>query len=257
MQFCDVMVLVGSTCSLPMVHNRTCGWWAWCHYLHGLPSKSLLDVSHSPPPCDGKFCCHRKSILSVWTCYLGWLFVTALCLGYFFVCWFSISWHSWIGRTDCLINSILWLSYLHLIRRLCHLISILYKFFLFTFGGQDKRISQMVKIIQFCSVFWAYWLLNKLAPLVHSVNMLVSDRVFDNKELSVQGIKLVLLCNLWVWSKLFIISGFTSTIDFVDWLGACWGVSFSVSPSLFFVGAVSTLCILSVYFGAPFWRCPS
>ena len=42
----------------------------------------------------------------------------------------------------------------------------------------------------------------------------------DNKELSNQGSKLVFLCNLWVWSKLCIVSGSSFIIDFVDWLGA-------------------------------------
>ena len=32
-----------------------------------------------------------------------------------------------------------------------------------------------------------------------------NDRVFDNKELSNKGIKLAFLCNLWAWSKLFIV----------------------------------------------------
>ena len=47
-----------------------------------------------------------------------------------------------------------------------------------------------------------------------------NNRALDNKELSVQGIELIFSCNLWAWSKLFIVSGLSSIVNFVDWLGA-------------------------------------
>ena len=43
-----------------------------------------------------------------------------------------------------------------------------------------------------------------------------NNRAFDNKELSDKGIKLAFLCNLWAWSKLFIVLGSFSIVDFVD-----------------------------------------
>ena len=38
--------------------------------------------------------------------------------------------------------------------------------------------------------------------------------MFDNKELSNKGIKLAFLCNLWAWSKLFIVPGSSSVVNF-------------------------------------------
>ena len=45
--------------------------------------------------------------------------------------------------------------------------------------------------------------------------------VLKNEEHSIQRIKLSFLCNLWVWSKLFIALDPSSIVDFVDWLGFC------------------------------------
>ena len=42
-----------------------------------------------------------------------------------------------------------------------------------------------------------------------------NSRAFDNEEHFDQGIKLIFLCNLWAWSKLFIALG-PSIVDFVD-----------------------------------------
>ena len=70
-------------------------------------------------------------------------------------------------------------------------------------GRKRKKVSRAALLC----LFWTVWKER-------------NNRVFDNKELSDQGIKLVLLCNLWVWSKLCAALG-SSVVDFVDWLGAC------------------------------------
>ena len=83
-------------------------------------------------------------------------------------------------------------------------------------------------------------------------------RVFDNKELYVQGIKLTFLSNLWTWSNLFIVPGSSSIVDFVDWLEARRGALFFVSPTFRFGDAVRRpLYTSSVNFEALFWHLSS
>ena len=103
-------------------------------------------------------------------------------------------------------------------------------------GRKRKKVSQAALLC----LFWTVWKER-------------NNRVFDNKELSDQGIKLVLLCNLWVWSKLCAALG-SSVVDFVDWLGACWGALFFVSPSFFWLAVLAPfvypVCVLWALFGA-------
>ncbi|RVW32762.1 putative ribonuclease H protein [Vitis vinifera] len=46
-----------------------------------------------------------------------------------------------------------------------------------------------------------------------------NSRAFENVEHTFQGCKSVLLCNLWAWSRGLFVSGPTSVVDFVDWIG--------------------------------------
>ena len=73
-----------------------------------------------------------------------------------------------------------------------------------TFVGRKRK--KVWRAAPLC-LFWTVW-------------KEMNNRVFDNKELSDKGIKLVFLCNLWAWSKLFIVLDFSSIVDFVDWIGA-------------------------------------
>ena len=72
------------------------------------------------------------------------------------------------------------------------------------------------------------------------------------KKHSVQRIKLNFLCNIWVWSNLFITLGPSSIADFVDWIRSYQGVSFLLSLFDFFDGILGVRCILLVYFGTLF-----
>ena len=82
--------------------------------------------------------------------------------------------------------------------------------------------------------------------------------VLKNEEHSIQRIKLSFLCNLWVWSKLFIALDPSSIVDFVDWLGFCRGGAVFSCPSLFFGGAFKcplyTFCLLWGAFLALFFK---
>lgn len=49
----------------------------------------------------------------------------------------------------------------------------------------------------------------------------MNNRAFNNEEHFDQGIKLIFLCNLLAWSKLFIALGPFSIIDFADRIGSC------------------------------------
>ncbi|RVX03908.1 putative ribonuclease H protein [Vitis vinifera] len=46
-----------------------------------------------------------------------------------------------------------------------------------------------------------------------------NSRAFENVDHTFQGCKSVLLCNLWAWSRGLFVSGPTSVVDFVDWIG--------------------------------------
>ena len=56
-------------------------------------------------------------------------------------------------------------------------------------------------------IFWTVW---KERNLI----------VFDNEELSIQILKLVFICNLWSWFRVFVDMWLVSLVSFIDWLGS-------------------------------------
>ena len=46
-----------------------------------------------------------------------------------------------------------------------------------------------------------------------------NHRSFENEEHFAHRLKHSLLCNLWTWSKLFLVSSLPFIVEFVDWLG--------------------------------------
>ena len=58
-----------------------------------------------------------------------------------------------------------------------------------------------------------------------------NNKALDNKEHSIQGIKLSFLCNLWAWSKLFIVLSPSSNVDLLigwDLVKGCFLLSLFV-----------------------------
>lgn len=68
---------------------------------------------------------------------------------------------------------------------------------------------------------------------------------FEDKDLSDQRRKSLLLCNLLSWTKWYIVEGPMSLFDFVDWLGSYWGggSGFLLSIFLFLFTPFGNLCI--------------
>ena len=58
-------------------------------------------------------------------------------------------------------------------------------------------------------------------------------RAFDN-EGTVQGLKLSFLCNIWAWTKVYIVFGPSSIVNFVDLLDSVLGGIVFCSPFSFF-----------------------
>ena len=67
--------------------------------------------------------------------------------------------------------------------------------------------------------------------------------VFDTEVLSIQRMKNSFVCNLFSWAKSCLEVGPFSLINFVDWLGSCWGL---VSACLFVFCLLVTL-VYSLY----------
>ena len=116
-------------------------------------------------------------------------------------------------------------------------------------------------IYVFCYCIWglAYGLaLKKFELSSHTFEIIEplrrNKRAFENEEQSGQGLKYAFLCNLWDWSRLFLIFGPSSVVDFVNWVGSFWGGhSFLLVPFLSFA-LLSVCCILLAYFRGLFWR---
>ena len=72
---------------------------------------------------------------------------------------------------------------------------------------------------------------------------------FDDEKNSIHRLKHSFLCNIWTWSKLFLVFSPPSVVDFVDLVGLV------VRRALFFVAPLFWRCIeavvvYAVYFGA-------
>ena len=97
-----------------------------------------------------------------------------------------------------------------------------------------KRRKNVWRTAPFC-LFWTIWKER-------------NRRAFKNEEQSIQHLKCVFLCNLWNWSRLFLSSGPSSILDFVDWVGSFSGRrSFFLVPLLLFSllsGSLYTSCVL-------------
>ena len=100
---------------------------------------------------------------------------------------------------------------------------------------KDKKHRKVWRAAPLC-LFWTVW---------KERNRIV----FDNEVLLIQRLKNSFACNLLSWAKSCIVVGPLSLINFVDWLGSCWG---SVSACLFCFLFLGDSCILPVCFGSPF-----
>ena len=63
---------------------------------------------------------------------------------------------------------------------------------------------------------------------------------FDDEKNSIHRLKHSFLCNIWTWSKLFLVFSPPSVVDFVDWLGLLWEGRCFLLP-LYFGGALRQL----------------
>ena len=73
---------------------------------------------------------------------------------------------------------------------------------------------------------------------------------FDDEKNSIHRLKHSFLCNIWTWSKLFLVFSPPSVVDFVDWLGLLWEGRCFLLP-LYFGGALRQLLyVLCVLWGA-------
>ena len=97
------------------------------------------------------------------------------------------------------------------------------------------------------------------AALLHIFCTIWEERnkiAFENGEVSNQRLKYSFVCNLWLWTKLFIDDDLLSLIKFIDWLGSRWGqvFFFFCNPSFLLVLSFGDQCMLLVYFRMFSWR---